>query len=88
MNRSDAKFIALRNMGHTGSIAEMTLSWLQANGATSNSVSDAWNQMLAEQGVDGQRNDAWYDLLGTLGHEGSISDRERAFWSDGGVLPV
>lgn len=85
MSRIDDKFAALRGQGFTGSISDMTLQWLQFNGATSGSQSDAWLEMLAVLGFEGQHNDAWYALLGSLGFEGAISDRTADFWLAGGV---
>jgi hypothetical protein len=53
-------------------------------------ISDAWREMLLSQtGLPEEnyhRNDYWYALLGTLGYEGSLNDRELAFWDNGGVL--
>jgi hypothetical protein len=81
---ADAKFDALRDQGFTGAISDMTLQWLQANGATSGSITDAWLEVLPGTG---QRNDRWYTVLGGMGYTGSLNDREFAFWVDGGVLP-
>lgn len=88
---SDARFAALRTQGFTGSISDMTLQWLQFNGATSKMITDAWREMLVALGAwsdtqAGQRNDAWYLYLGVIGYEGQISDRELDFWNDGGVI--
>ena len=87
---SDAKFQALRGQGRTGSISDMQLQWLQANGATSSQQSDAWREMLASQLSKPitavQRNDDWYTLLGNQGHSGSMNDREIAFWQAGGAF--
>jgi hypothetical protein len=86
---SDAKFAALRTQLFTGAMSDMTLAWLQANGATSSSIPDAWREMLIAQGADAgtyHRNDAWYQVLGDLGYTGSLPDRELAFWKDGGTF--
>ena len=86
---SDEKFAALRTLTYTGSISDMTLQWLQANGATSDSISDAWEEMLAAQLVatpTGQKNDDWFQLLGEKGYSGSLTDRELAFWQAGGTF--
>ena len=87
---NDAKFAALRAQGYTGAMSDMTLQWLQANGATSNSISDAWLEMLVAQGIapNTHRGDGWYDYLGLRGYTGSINDRELAFWLDGGVITI
>ena len=50
MTVNDAKFAKLRGLGHTGSISDMTLQWLQANGATSPAIPDAWLEMLTAKG--------------------------------------
>ena len=84
---SDARFAALRGQGFTGATSDMILQWLQANGATSSAVPDAWKEMLAAQGYASyQRNDDWYAFLGDIGYSGSISDRELGFWVDGGTI--
>lgn len=87
MTVSDAKFEALRNQGFTGANSDMIQQWLVANGATKGATPDMWLEMLAFQGFgDTHRNDGWYQLLGSLGFEGSLSDRELAFWESGGLL--
>lgn len=85
----DAKFDSLRTQGFSGSVSDMILEWLQLNGATSNSVPDAWREMLDLQVASptGQRNDDWFALLGSLGYtQDSLNDRELAFWQDGGLI--
>lgn len=84
---NDAKFQALRDQGFVGTITDMTLQWLQLNGATSDSISDAWREMLAIEGFSGQRNDAWFGYLGSLAFTGHHNDRELAFWLGGGIIP-
>jgi hypothetical protein len=84
---SDSRFESLRTQGHTGATSDMILQWLQANGASSGAIPDAWEEMLAANGfVYGQRNDAWFAFLGSLGYEGSLNDRELAFWESGGTI--
>jgi hypothetical protein len=86
----DEKFATLRLL-YAGAMSDMTLLWLQANGATANAIPDAWKEMLAAKLVaipTGQRNDDWYQLLGELGHTGSMNDRELQFWVGGAVLPL
>ena len=86
----DARFEALRAQGFTGATSDMLLQWLQANGATSNALPDAWAEMLLSQGfLQPLRSDAWYQLLGDLGFEGNMNDRQLQFWLDGGgILPT
>ena len=87
---NDAKFAALGTQGHTGSLTDRYLSWLQANGATSNSIPDAERELLLAQGawVDPTRslNDAWFVFLGSQGHTGALNDRWLSFWLSGGSL--
>jgi len=47
---TDVRFAKLRGLSHTGSTSDMLLQWLQANGATSPSISDAWIEYLAAAG--------------------------------------
>jgi hypothetical protein len=82
---SDLKFEALRGLGFTGTLSDMTLQWLQDNGATSDALSDAWLEFLAielDTDATGVRVDDWFAYLGAEGHTGSISDRELQFWQD------
>lgn len=84
---SDSRFDSLRGQGFAGATSDMLLQWLQANGATSPAIPDAWEEMLAAQGFPyGQRNDKWYEFLGSLGYEGALPDRELEFWQGGGVI--
>lgn len=82
---SDCRFDTLRGLGLSGSTSDMLLQWLQQQGATSNSLPDAWREMLDANLTEptGHRNDDWYTLLGDLGYEGSMNDRELAFWCEG-----
>ncbi len=85
---SDARFDALRGQGFTGATSDMLLQWLQANGATSDAIPDAWEEMLTSNGYPyGQRNDSWYAMLASLGFDtGAMNDREKAFWEAGGII--
>ena len=83
--RNDCKHQALVTMtGFYGSQAELTLLWLQNNGATSNALNDAWSEYLDLQGVTaGHVNDRWYAWLGSLGYSDSdLSARFNRFWCD------
>lgn len=64
----------------------MLLQWLQANGATSNNLNDAWSEMLVSKGYSPVINDGWYRLLDDLNYEGQLNDKEMAFWCTGGNL--
>jgi hypothetical protein len=88
-HRVDDKFQALRDQGFTGAISDMTLQWLKVNGATSDAIPDAWQEMLAIQLGDlatGDRNTDFYLLLGQLGFTGAYPDRVAQFWESGGEL--
>ena len=87
----DSKFEALRAQGFTGSMSDMTLQWLQANGATSNQIPDAWNEVLSILvSTAGANSDRWYVYLKDSGFGGTdqnqINDMELAFWLAGGLL--
>lgn len=85
----DARFDALRAQGFTGAVNDMMVQWLQANGATSGVLADAWLEMLEANGIPApaNRTDGWYTLLGELGFtDGHINDREKAFWEAGGHI--
>jgi hypothetical protein len=69
----------------------MLLQWLQANGATSDAVPDAWREfLLALTGLpaeDYHRNDYWWAYLDGLVPAGvgrNLSDMERWFWDPAG----
>lgn len=79
----DLKFAALRGLGYTGSMTDMELQWLQANGATSDALADAWLEFLAAElttAATGVRVDDWYAYLGSEGHTGALRDRELSYW--------
>lgn len=85
MNINDTIFNALGALGYTGALNDRLLQWLQANGATSGNVMDAWRQMLQTQGATNSNIDAaLFELLGALGYTGHINERLRAFFADGG----
>jgi len=94
----DAKWAALA--AYPGAMSDKALQWLQANGATSPAVPDAWEEMLALELAKpalaivptGDRNTDWWALLVGLGYDviaGSkqINDMELAFWEAGGTFP-
>lgn len=66
----------------------MLLAWLQSGPfgvmppVEPKTVSDAWRAALPPPTppTPYQRNDWWYAYLGDLGYEGSLNDRELAFW--------
>lgn len=87
---ADARFEALRGLGLAGATNDMLLKWLQNNGATSNSLPDAWKEFLIAQGFVGdyQKNDAWAGFLIAAGYSGALPDMELAFWRGGAIIPL
>jgi hypothetical protein len=91
MSLIDARFDALRTLGHTGSTSDMLYTWLAANGGVGDHINDRWRTMLGANipRTDFENyhyNDWWYDLLGSQGYTGTLNDREYQFWLAGGVL--
>ena len=82
----DCRHDALVGMFGPGHVNDLMILWLQANGATSPQLNDAWYEMLVAQGAiePFQINDGWYGLLGGMGYIGAMNDRETAFWCEGG----
>jgi hypothetical protein len=77
----DTKFAKLRLAGHTGAMSDMLLQWLQAGGATSSNINDAWREWLDIQGyTSGSRADDWFSYLRAQGYTGAKSDMELQFW--------
>jgi hypothetical protein len=80
----DCKFNALRGLGYTGAMPEMTLEWLQDVGATSPALPDAWREFLDLEGfTSGNRNDDWWGFLDKdapveIGR--TLPDLEHWFW--------
>ena len=93
---TDEKFAALGVLGFTGAMSDRTLQWLQDNGATSPSLTDAWAEMLAAKLVaaeTGDRNTDWHALLIQQGMDVAadskqLNDMELEFWLGGAVLPL
>lgn len=87
MNLNDSRYLSLRAQGFTGHVNTMLLRWLQANGATSGNISDAWREMLSANGRTGHVNDSWRGLLNEIAPPEigrHINDLERWFWSPTG----
>ena len=87
MTTSSLKFTYLRALGYTGALPEMELAWLQANGATSSHISDAWREFLvsaltglAATQYIGHITSMKFYYFGLLGHTGAVADRERKYW--------
>lgn len=92
---TDARFAALRGQGHTGAVNDMLFQWLQAAGATGNTLADLWQDLLVNVLSVGpasnyQRNDYWWQWLKANGYDtdgDSVNDMERQFWLAGGTIP-
>jgi len=89
--KTDARFAALRTQGFVGATNDMVLQWLQANGATSGAISDAWKQMLdiIQPPPPSHRADQWSTWLRLNGYgttSGNRNDAELDFWGAGGLL--
>ena len=76
-----AKFNALRSLGHTGTQEDMELAFYLENGATSYSLRDAEMQFLAARGfTDKTVVDRWKEYLTSLGYTGTVDDMLKAWW--------
>lgn len=85
----DCRFESLRSQGFTGTTSDMLLQWLLANGATTPTIPDAWDEVLTILVGAGQYNDRWHEWLLTNGYgfDGEqIHDMEMFFWCNGGLL--
>ena len=83
---ADEKFRVLRAAGHTGTLNDMMLQWLNAKaGVSASTLADASRQWLVNAtglpDADYQYNDYLFHYLGTQGHTGSLNDRILQFWS-------
>ena len=88
---NDCRHTALVGMFGAGHTNDLLIQWLQANGATSPHVNDAWHEMLEAQGAvpPFQINDAWHEWLWMNGYGAPnrhINDTETDFWCSGGLL--
>lgn len=93
----DCEFTVLRAGGYTGALKDMELQWLQANGATSDDLSDAWEEFLVVQlgvAATGNRMDdemAYYKSVISGGDQTtygqSLPDLRRTFWCGGYAPP-
>lgn len=81
---NDLKFTALGALGHTGTVRERELSWLQSLGATSDTYNDAWREVgLTVTPAGGDLNElkqAYFLANGGTGE--SYSDIEYSFWEN------
>ena len=74
-----------------GSLADLELRWLQANGATARSLVDAWREFLSDKGFVGPRLDAqraWLASITPPTIPRTTLDLWKHFWCEmGGVIP-
>ena len=82
----EVAYAAMEGMGYSGALPSKTVQWLQANGATSDILDQAWAEMLASRGYSYPRPYSWSLLLKAQGHEGSLQEMEKAFWEAGGTF--
>ncbi|RKX27492.1 MAG: hypothetical protein DRP45_00985, partial [Candidatus Zixiibacteriota bacterium] len=89
--RSDCRYQALLSLTGetTGNVNELMLQWLQGEGATSNTLADAWLEYLASEGFTGDRNTATFNWLRDKGYTGALPDMLYKMWCvDGGPATV
>ena len=87
----DCRFDALRAEGFTGSTSDMLMQYWTSLGGTGGTLVDLHFSALEALGrTEGTLMDRWFTYLGALGYEGSIRDKEYAYWCDilDGILPT
>jgi hypothetical protein len=79
---TDAKHDALVRLGYSGDTDSMETTYYLANGATSNSRTDAEREfLLAKPGiVDSSNTDMWNQFLSAT-YAGSVDDMLRQYWN-------
>lgn len=78
-----AKYAGLTRNGFTGTQEDRELAFYQANGATSNSLTDAEDQFLVTKGFTvGTVDDKWTAYLVSLGYTGSKDDMINRWWGN------
>jgi hypothetical protein len=84
----DVKWTALAALGYTGALPDRELQWLQANGATSDILPQAWSEMVASKGYGYPYSvqNGWYKVLQDQGYSGALPDMEWDFWDNGGTF--
>tara|TARA_R110000868_G_scaffold22992_2_gene93626 strand:+ start:411 stop:755 length:345 start_codon:yes stop_codon:yes gene_type:complete len=79
---TQAKWEALRSLGHTGVQEDMELQFYLENGATISSVRDAEMQFLEARGFSiGAVQDRWKAFLTSLGYTGNVDDMLNVWWA-------
>lgn len=83
-DKSTCEWNRLRALGYTGALSDMELAWLQANGATSTNLPDAWMEFLTAAGfLTGSRLDrelAYYQSLAFTVEGDTLIDWRREYW--------
>ena len=84
----DVKYAALAALGYEGALPDRELQWLQANGATSNILPQAWSEMVASKGYGYPYavQNGWMFVLKDQGYTGALPDMEWHFWNNGGTF--
>jgi len=71
----------LNARGYVGTVTDMLLQYYKANGATSNSLTDAETQFLISKGfTTGTVTDKWFAYLRSLGYTGTVTDMLFNYW--------
>lgn len=71
----------LGGLGFTGALNERMIAYWQNGGAASNDFNTAFKEWLILQvGTFKTYNNTWFDYLEGLGYEGSLNDKEKAYW--------
>lgn len=81
---NDLKYRYYGARGHVGSLNEREMSfWKAESGSTSTTYNDIRRDYLRYvTGRTGHVNDVWGYYLQQLGYEGSLSDKERQYFSE------
>lgn len=82
LNDSKKEYYLANTTETEGQLNDLELSWLKANGATSDVLMDAWAEYFDAQSVPaGPHSDRKFAWLGSLGYEGSLAEREGALYA-------
>lgn len=79
---NDAQMQALRLEGYVGSLNDMTIQWLKADGALGSSINDLWMSYLSAE-PSTQINDKMFSWLTGLGYlQSTLADKQLQYWTD------
>ena len=85
-SRIDCEFEVLKNAGFVGTIFDMEMAWLNANGGTGATIADAWAAFLTARGIPGpgaslDRRLAWLKSYPPpVESRGTFIDAWKWFW--------